>query len=431
MARITADRVLETTTTEGTGVMTLAGAITGYRTFGSVCANADTAYYSIWGVDASGVPTGEWETGLGTWGTGGAFTRTTVHASSNAGSLVNFSAGTKRVALTATAAAFPATLPIASGGTGATTAQAAMNALAGGVTTARVLRGNGTNVVLSQVTLTTDVTGILPLANGGTGQSSAQAAMNALAGGVTTARVLRGNGTNVALAQVTLTTDVTGTLPAANGGTGQSSFAVGDLLYANTTTTLAKLADVISGNVLCSGGVGVAPAWAKVNLTASVGGTLPVANGGTGITTLTGIVKGNGTSAFSAIAAPTGDIVGTTDTQTLTNKTLTDPIITGTIKEDVVLLTDSSFTVNTATASIYVLTPNANATFNGSVTWTDGKSITFMVSSGGGPYTLDWGNLSLTWIGGSAPPLPASGYAVVQAWMVNGSRYAVFVGNTA
>ena len=52
--------------------------------------------------------------------------------------------------------------------------------------------------------------------------------------------------------QVSLTAGVTGTLPAANGGTGQSSYAVGDLLYANTTTTLAKLADIATGNVLIS-----------------------------------------------------------------------------------------------------------------------------------------------------------------------------------
>lgn len=71
-------------------------------------------------------------------------------------------------------------------------------------------------------------------------------------------------------------------LAATSGGTGQSSYAVGDLLYANTTTTLAKLADVATGNVLRSGGVGVAPAWGKVDLTADVTGTLPAANGGTG-----------------------------------------------------------------------------------------------------------------------------------------------------
>ncbi|MGN8113304.1 hypothetical protein [Labrys sp. 22185] len=63
-----------------------------------------------------------------------------------------------------------------------------------------------------------------------------------------------------------------------------AGFAIGDLLYADSTTTLAKLADVAGGNVLRSGGVGVAPSWGKVGLTTHITGTLAVANGGTGLT---------------------------------------------------------------------------------------------------------------------------------------------------
>jgi hypothetical protein len=111
MTEIVADRVLETTTTTGTGALTLAGAVVGFRTFASVCANGDTAYYYAEEVDASGVPTGAWETGIGTWGTGGVFTRTTVHASSNAGAAVSFAAGTKRVGLAVTAAKVAAATP--------------------------------------------------------------------------------------------------------------------------------------------------------------------------------------------------------------------------------------------------------------------------------------------------------------------------------
>jgi hypothetical protein len=70
---------------------------------------------------------------------------------------------------------------------------------------------------------------------------------------------------------------------------------VGDLLYANTTTTLAKLPDVATGNALISGGVGVAPAWGKIGLTTHVSGVLPIANGGT-----------NGSSTPTAGAVPYG-----------------------------------------------------------------------------------------------------------------------------
>ena len=99
---IYADRVLEYSTTTGASTMTLAGAISGYRTWSSVCSDGDTGFYYIEGVDNNGIPTGEWETGLGTWNTGNLLSRS-VAASSNANTPVNFSSGTKRIALTLTA----------------------------------------------------------------------------------------------------------------------------------------------------------------------------------------------------------------------------------------------------------------------------------------------------------------------------------------
>jgi hypothetical protein len=117
------------------------------------------------------------------------------------------------------------TLGIGSGGTGQITQQLALNALAGGVTASRVLRGDGTNITLSQVALGTDVSGTLGIGNGGTGQTTQQLALNALAGGVTANRVLRADGTNISLSQVALATDVAGNLPVTNlnSGSGASS----------------------------------------------------------------------------------------------------------------------------------------------------------------------------------------------------------------
>lgn len=96
---------------------------------------------------------------------------------------------------------------------------------------------------------------------------------------------LGGSASTALLNAASLTLGWTGQLAATRGGTGFGSYAVGDILYANTTTTLAKLADVATGNALISGGVGVAPAWGKIGLTTHVSGTLPVTNGGTGTAT--------------------------------------------------------------------------------------------------------------------------------------------------
>lgn len=95
------------------------------------------------------------------------------------------------------------------------------------------------------------------------------------------------------------------TILATKGGTGQTSYAVGDLLYASTTTALSKLADVATGNALISGGVGVAPSYGKIGLTTHVSGTLPVANGGTNLTSFTsgGVVYASSTSAVTTGSA--------------------------------------------------------------------------------------------------------------------------------
>ena len=97
------------------------------------------------------------------------------------------------------------------------------------------------------------------------------------------------------------------TIAAVYGGTGFSSYAIGDLLYANTTTTLAKLADVATGNALLSGGVGVAPSWGKIDVATHITGVVPVANGGTGASTVAGAqtslqVDPAGTAVAMAIA---------------------------------------------------------------------------------------------------------------------------------
>lgn len=96
MAHITADRVRDTSTTVGTGDVTVSGiAPTGYRTLSVVLAISDTFWYAVQHQTMD-----EWEVGLGTYSAANQFTRTTVLSSSNAGSAVAFSAGTKDVFIT-------------------------------------------------------------------------------------------------------------------------------------------------------------------------------------------------------------------------------------------------------------------------------------------------------------------------------------------
>lgn len=103
MPLIVDDSIVETSTTTGTGDFTLAGAVTGFRTFADVCTTGDRVFYLIEGIDGSGNRTGEWETGWGTYSGANTLARTTVQKSSNANAAVSFSAGTKRVMISLTA----------------------------------------------------------------------------------------------------------------------------------------------------------------------------------------------------------------------------------------------------------------------------------------------------------------------------------------
>lgn len=92
MAFVLNDRVKETTTTTGTGTVTLDGASVGYQSFSAGIGSGNSCYYAI-------VLGSEWETGIGTVGTG-TLSRDTVLQSSNGDAKVNFSAGSKEVFVT-------------------------------------------------------------------------------------------------------------------------------------------------------------------------------------------------------------------------------------------------------------------------------------------------------------------------------------------
>lgn len=116
----------------------------------------------------------------------------------------------------------------------------------------------------------------------------------------------------------TVTLNLTVPVVAVNGGTGQTVYAVGDLLYASTTTALSKLADVATGQVLRSGGVGVAPAWGALAV-ADLPTGIPnanLANSSLTVTAGTGLSGGGsvslGGSVTLSLTSPVTAILGGT-----------------------------------------------------------------------------------------------------------------------
>jgi hypothetical protein len=194
-------------------------------------------------------------------------------------------------------------IPVTSGGTGLTTIPTDGQLLIGngtGYTLNTLGAGSGISVTNGAGTITIANTGVLSFSGGTTGLTPVAAAVGVVVLG--------------------------GTLIAANGGTGFASYAVGDLLYADTTTTLAKLADVATGNALISGGVGTAPSWGKIGLTTHVDGVLPIANGGTNGTatpTAGAVAYGSGTAYAFTAAGTTNQALLSAGAGTPTWNTLT------------------------------------------------------------------------------------------------------------
>lgn len=129
-------------------------------------------------------------------------------------------------------------------------------------------------------------------------------------------------------------------------------------------------------------------------------------------------------------------VVDTTKAQTLTNKTLTSPTITSAVlnngyTEGVFAVTGTTPALSPTNGSIQTWTLTANSTPTQG-TWVAGQSITLMVNDTASAFTVNWTSLPVTWVGGTAPTLaPGGGFTVIVLWEVGTTIYGALTGQVA
>jgi hypothetical protein len=395
MALVLKDRVKVTTTTTGTGTLTLGAAQQGFQDFGAI-GNGNSTYYTI-----QDPVTGDWEVGAGVYtASGTTLSRDEVLSSSNAGALVNFGAGSKIVFVT-----YPAEKSSISYYTEVTTTYTA---------------GFSEGVLADTTSAAFTVT--LPASP----SSGAQVSISDSGGnfGINNLTVGR-NGSTIGGLSEDLVLDI-------------NSVSV-NLIYDGSTWLVYAQIGGNGGTAVTLDGVqtltnktisGSSNTLTNISLATAVTGTLPVANGGTGITSFgTGVATFLGTPSSANLAAAVTDETGSGALVFGTSPTLSGATLNDGYTEEVFAVSGTTPALSPADGSIQTWTLSGASTPT-SGTWNAGQSITLMIDDGSAA-TVTWTSLAVTWKtdGGNPPTLNTTGFTVITLWKVGTTIYGARVGN--